>query len=111
MTKESRRNLRISCSIPVLLRFVSREPAEGWGTIYDISMGGIKLETRSPISDGETIFLSFVLGGDYVFENTRGKVVRVLEQNGYFIAGIEFYLLMDRNHLREGLLSMLEMEA
>jgi c-di-GMP-binding flagellar brake protein YcgR len=111
MTKERRRNLRISCSIPVLLRFPARDQREGWGTLYDISLGGIKMETRMPLVSGESIFLSFVVGDNYVFENTRGKIVRVVAQEGYYIAGVEFSLVVDRDHLKEGLHSLLEMES
>lgn len=111
MTKELRKSLRISCSVPVLVRFPARDQREGWGTLYDISLGGIKMETRTPLMPGETIFLSFILGDNYVFENTRGKVVRVVMQNGYYTAGVEFYLVVDREHLRNGMHSLLEMET
>ena len=108
MGKELRKNLRISCSIPVLLRFVSRTPQEGWGTIYDISLGGIKLETRFHLEVGENIFLSFILGDNFIFENTRGRIIRIEEKDGYFTCGIEFDHIVDKNHLKEGLYSILD---
>lgn len=110
MTKEYRKSLRMSCSVPVILRFIARETRESWGTIYDISLGGLKLETRMPLTNGEMLFLSFVLGDNYLFENTRGTVVRVSSHDGYFTAGIQFSLPIDRTHLRDGLHSLLDLE-
>lgn len=108
MTKESRKNLRISCSVPVLIRVTNGEPSEGWGIIYDISVGGIKLETRRELEGKGTVFLSFTLGQNFIFENTRGTVVRVTGSEGYFTAGIEFDLVIDKNHMKDALVSMIE---
>ncbi|MHB9155398.1 MAG: PilZ domain-containing protein [Endomicrobiales bacterium] len=111
MSREYRKNVRISCSVPVLLRFTSGEPTESWGIIYDISLGGIKLETRRLLRAGEPVFLSFGLGEAFLFENTRGTVIRVSGMEGYYMVGIKFDLVVDRNHLRDGLFSMIETEA
>ena len=108
MTIEQRRSMRISCSVPMLIRVTSGEPAEAWGIIYDISLVGIKLETRRELEKGETIFVSFELANNYIFENTRGKVVRVSKYGGYLTVGLEFDLIIDKNHLKDALHSMLE---
>jgi c-di-GMP-binding flagellar brake protein YcgR len=111
MPQESRRNLRISCSLPVLLRFVSKTPEEGWGTIYDISLGGIKLETKNRLGVGESFFMSFIIGDNYNFENTKGRVVRVDEVDGFYTCGVEFDLSIDKTHLRDALFGILDVET
>ncbi|MFH1368725.1 MAG: PilZ domain-containing protein [Elusimicrobiota bacterium] len=108
MTKENRRSLRISCSVPVLVRVTKGEPAEAWGIIYDISLVGIKLETRKELENKETVFLSFTLGQNFIFENARGTVVRVSKNAGYSMVGIEFDLAVDKNHLKDALVSLIE---
>lgn len=108
MTIENRRNLRISCSVPVLLRVPKGEPAESWGIIFDISVGGIKLETRKQLESREPVFLSFTLGRNFIFENARGTVMRVTKNAGYYMIGIEFDLLVDKNHLRDALVALIE---
>jgi hypothetical protein len=111
MAQELRRNLRISCSIPVLLRFISRMPEEGWGMIYDISLGGIKLSTRSQLDTAESLFLSFIIGSDFNFENIKGKIMRADEDEGYFTYGIEFDSSVDKVHLRDALFTIFDVET
>ena len=108
MTIEQRRCMRISCSVPVLLRLTNGEPAESWGVIYDISLVGIKLETRRELEKNDTIFVSFELVNNFIFENTRGKVVRLFRSGGYLTIGVEFDNIIDKNHLKDALHSMLE---
>lgn len=108
MGKEARKTIRISCSIPALLRFPSGSIQDGWGVIYDISLGGIKLETRSPISKGDIVYVSFNVSDNLIFENMRGRAVRVLQEGVYFVVGVEFDLAIDKNHLKEGIRTLTE---
>lgn len=108
MTIEQRRSMRLSCSVPVLLRVTNGEPAESWGVIYDISLVGIKLETRREFEKNDTVFVSFVLANDFIFENTRGKIVRLSASGGYLTLGVEFDNIIDKNHLKDALHTMLE---
>ncbi len=110
MTKEYRSNIRFSASIPVLMRFYERENFEGWGVIYDVSLGGLQIETRFPVRDNELIHLSFTLGTDHVFEHALGKVMHVSSRNGYYVAGIRFGTAVDKEQLRDGLYNILKLE-
>lgn len=100
--------MRISCSVPVLIRVTSGEPAEAWGIIYDISLVGIKIETRRELEKNDAVFVSFELANNFIFENTKGKVVRSSEYEGYYTIGLEFDNILDKNHLKDALHSMLE---
>jgi hypothetical protein len=90
------------------MRSLTGEPPESWGIIYDISIHGLKIETRRPIKKDDTVFLSFVIAVNNVFESVRGKIVHVEEKNGYYMAGVEFDSVVDRNHLRDGLHAIIE---
>jgi len=110
MTKEYRRNIRFSASIPVLMRFYERDNKEGWGVIYDVSLGGLQIETRIPLRDRELIYLSFTLGNDYEFVDALGQIAHVSSRNGYCVAGVKFGTAIDKDQLRDGLYNILKLE-
>ncbi len=109
MTKEHRKNTRISCSIPVLLKFKGTIDFEIWGVMFDLSLGGFKVETISRISVNDEVLLSFKLGEGFEFEDVRGKVVHVSSRGGYFVVGITFAEGdIERERLRGGLFLLLK---
>ena len=110
MTKESRSNIRFSVSIPVMLRFYERENLEGWGVIYDVSLGGLLIETLFPMHDRELVYLSFTLGNDYEFADVLGIAAHVSSRNGYCVAGVKFGTAKYKTQLRDGLYNILKLE-
>jgi hypothetical protein len=112
MTKEHRRNTRISCSIPVLLKFKGTVDFESWGVIFDVSLGGFKFETMSRVSENDETLLSFKLGDGCEFEDMRGKVAHVSPRRGYYVVGIAFREGdIDRERLRAGLFMLVRSDA
>jgi hypothetical protein len=115
MTTEWRRkHKRISCFVPSLLNIAvvikksDSKLEDSWGIIHNISMGGIKLETRAAAQVGETVNLSFSISNNFTFVNARGRVKRVEFQDYYYTLGIEFESLVDQKHLQEALLFLAE---
>jgi len=98
-------------NIPVLLRSKSSRISDGWGIIRDISLGGIGFETRMPIKEGQTIHVSFTLADNFSFANTKGTIRRAIREGIYYVCGIEFDLLVDREHLQDALVVLSEIEA
>ena len=98
-----RRHERISCFIPILLRFLGNNPQDGWGVILDISLGGLKIETRSPLSDGQVVFVSFSIADDFNFVNAKCMVRRMVQNGVYFMSGIRFVNSIDKQHLLNAL--------
>jgi hypothetical protein len=111
MSREIRKNLRFSCSIPALLRFLSGDPIDGWGVVYDMGLGGVKLESRRPLAMGDVVYLSFSLSARFSYDNVRGRVVRVFRRGYYTMAGVEFDSDMDKENLREGIRTLIEEEG
>lgn len=103
MVEWRRKHTRISCNIPVLLRVPGGNPPEGWGTILDISLGGIRVETRYPLSVNQEVFVTFNFSENFSFVNTKARVCRLTLRGIYFIAGMEFTGLVDQKHLKDAL--------
>jgi len=103
MAEWRRKYSRLSCHIPVLLRIPGGNPPDGWGTILDISLGGIRVETRCPLTINQEVFVTFVFSENFSFVNTRARVRRLNSQGIYFIAGMEFVALVDQQHLKDAL--------
>jgi hypothetical protein len=95
----NRRNSRISCSIPVLLQIPDSNVFESWGIIFDISQGGVKIETPTELSRNQLIYLSFVVGNKYYFKNVQGLVIRVLLEGHSYLMGIKFESVKDKELL------------
>jgi c-di-GMP-binding flagellar brake protein YcgR len=114
--KEWRRKYsRIKCNrypqmnIPILLHFRPDRP-DGWGIIQDISLGGIGVETRTPVKIGQTVYVSFLIAESFSFANTKGTIRRALKEGIYYICGVEFESLIDRQHLQDALAMLAENE-
>ena len=102
-TQWRRQYERISCYIPILLRFIDTNPKDGWGLILDISLGGMKIETRSPVSDGQVVFISFSISEDFNFVNAKCLVKRVMQDGIYYTCGLRFLDSIDKQHLYNAL--------
>jgi len=98
-----RKHERISCFIPILLRFLGNSPQDGWGIILDISLGGLKIETRTPISDGQVVFISFSIADDFNFVNAKCMSRRTVQNGIYYTSGIRFANSIDKHHLLSAL--------
>jgi hypothetical protein len=94
---------RISCYIPILLRFLGNNPPDGWGVILDISLGGVKVETRTPIKDGQIVFISFSISDEFNFMNAKGIIRRVTQNGLYYVGGVTFVDSIDKQHLQNAL--------
>lgn len=95
----NRRDSRISCSIPVLLHIPDANVIESWGVIFDISHGGVKIETPTELFRNQLIYLSFVIGKKYHFKNVQGLVIRVLLEGHSYLLGIKFESVKDKELL------------
>ena len=94
---------RVSCYIPILFRFIESTPKDGWGVILDISLGGIKAETRTAVTEGQTVFVTFALSEEFNFVNAKCRVQRTVQDGIYYICGIKFSDSMDKQHLHNAL--------
>jgi hypothetical protein len=110
MKEWRRKHTRIKCyqppllNIPVLLHFPSDVKSdEGWGIILDISLGGIGVETRTPLKTGQTVYVSFIVSENFTFSNTKGIIRHVIDRDIYHIAGVEFDSLVDKAHLQDAI--------
>lgn len=104
MGEEVRRHHRIMTFIPVGIHFATGNPAEGWGRIRNVSVGGVELETHFVLKNGQKIYLSFSIEGwVFVFQHVPARVVRAKNILGAYSAGISFEDELDREHLREAL--------
>jgi hypothetical protein len=103
---ESRRNLRISCSVPALLYTPESKPQESWGVIFDISLGGVKIETPRYLKRGENVFLSFVVGRKYHFKKMKGSILRVLLKGHTYEIGIKFDDMYNKEYMAQAIRSI-----
>ncbi len=101
MEIERRRFPRFSTSIPVGIRFPAGPHKEGWGRTVDVSAEGLLLETRFPVHAADVIYVTFVLYDGAFFENLRARVVRVSYQEGFYLAGIAFDDVVDKQTMRD----------
>lgn len=98
---------RLSSSLPVLLRFPDADPPDGWGRIQDLSLTGVKLETRWPLKAGQAVYVTFEAQNEMRLENLRARVVRVAWEEGYYVAGLAFDETVDQAYLREALILLM----
>ncbi len=106
-----RKHARISCYIPVLIRVPQKTPQEGWGIIRDVSLGGLRIETRYPLVMGDTIYVTFSFSQNFSFVNTKSKVKRCVKSGVYNICGVEFESLVDVEHLHNALEEYIETQS
>lgn len=109
-----RKYARMACFLPSYINYsvlISMKSGnanlDGWGVVQDISMGGIKIETRTPIQKGQTVFVSFSIDNNFTFTNTKCIVKRVAQSGIYYICGLEFVNLVDKQHLKDALEHMM----
>ena len=99
MATENRRLTRFTTSVPVGLRFSQGALKEGWGRILNLSPEGLLIETRFPLKVANVIYVTFSLKDGAKFENLRARLIRVSYEEGYYIAGIAFDDVVDRQTL------------
>jgi hypothetical protein len=102
-TQWRRQYERISCYIPILFRFIESNPKDGWGVIHDISLGGIKAETRTVVKEGQTVYISFSISEEFNFVNAKCLIQRTVQDGIYYICGIKFTDSIDKQHLHNAL--------
>jgi hypothetical protein len=116
MKEWRRRFSRITCykppllAIPILLHFGPDKHNDGWGIIHDISLGGIGIETRMPVKPGQVVYASFTIAENYTFANAKGIIRRAIGDGLYHTCGVEFELLVDREHLEDALAALADNE-
>jgi len=103
MSDDIRRYHRVMTFIPAGMHFAEGVILEGWGRIRNLSVGGIELETHFPLKNAQKVFLTFQIEGFYKFDHSASRVIRVRSNNGYYTAGISFEEGIDREHLREAI--------
>ncbi len=106
MEIERRRFPRFSTSIPVGIRFPVGPYKDGWGRTVDVSAEGLLLETRFPIKVADVIYVTFTLYDGAYFENLRARVVRTSYQEGYYLVGIAFDDVVDKQTMRDVLAAL-----
>jgi len=105
-----RKHARISCFVPSLVRYPvlvqyqsDRGLSDGWGVIHDISLGGLKFESRSELRKSQKVFISFTISDDFTFTNTPGIITRIIKKGIYYTYGVRFESLVDQKHLEDAL--------
>ena len=114
-TQDSRRFVRIEISSPMSLRKIKDaggnfEPDGDWhtlhGLILNISAGGVLVEVDQPLFEGDVVSMHFTLQEVESIDNILGLVKRSDQDEGTFLAGIQF---ITREYL-EDLFSQAEMD-
>lgn len=108
MVFERRRHPRLSTIVPAVLKYQGTSQPDGWGLIYDISMGGLEFETRMQVKKGQNIYISFKISDNFDFKNIPAKIVRVESWEKYNFVGLEFNDRIDRRHLADAMAHYLE---
>lgn len=94
--------------LPCGIRFAEGYPQEGWGRIRNISLGGLELESHFTLKNAQKLYLTFSIEGwAFVFENVPARVVRAKNFSGVWSAGISFEDELDKEHLREALVFLM----
>lgn len=106
--QDLRKHARIKVLIPCGFKIAQQTPSDAWGHIHDISVGGVELHTYFSLKKGQTIFLTFSIDEDFKFTNAKGTIVRVREDNGYVFAGFSFDEIVDKNHLKDAMQSLVD---
>ena len=117
MKEWRRKHPRVKCFFPppssiAVLMHLQNTPIkdDSWGTIIDISVGGIGIETRTPVKVGQTLYLTFSISQNFTFANTKGVIRRFTLNDIYYTCGIEFDLLVDKQHLEDAIAYLAEVE-
>jgi PilZ domain len=99
---------RAATFLPALLRF---EPAaarqDGWGRLAKLTSGGAELSTATRLVVGETVFLSFEVGGDR-FEGIRARAAHAEDDaDGHRLVELRFADEAERRRLAQALTDVL----
>jgi hypothetical protein len=98
---------RLATSLPVAFHFPESDPSAGWGRILNLSVGGLKVETRWPLRIGQSVYVTFVPRSEMRLDNLRAKVVRLSWEEGYYEGALEFDNSVDRAYLQEAIQALL----
>jgi c-di-GMP-binding flagellar brake protein YcgR len=60
------------------------------GNMIDISAGGLAFTCRQPVKNDQQISIAFKLPETAILIHVTGKVIHVVEKNGWRRAGMEF---------------------
>ena len=101
MQPEKRKTTRFSTTVPVGFRFPKGPVKEGWGRILNLSAEGLLMETRFPVKVANVIYTTFSLKDGARFENLRAHVIRLTYEDGYYVAGIAFDDVVDKDTLAD----------
>ena len=107
--KERRKHLRIVALHPVLY-YSNAYPRPKVASTLDISLGGARIETRSPLMNREELDISIAIHPNVI--KCRGRVVYVIDSEDRRIrAGIQFEGLTqeDRSSLERFLFSLTDL--
>jgi len=103
---DRRRHSRYATSVPVGIQFPKGDHKEGWGRIENISAAGIMIETRYRLKVGDVLYVTFSLKDGIRFDNLRARAVRVVYEEGYYVAGISFDEVVDQETLKDVITSL-----
>ena len=102
-----RQTARLSQWVATLLSFPEQSLSDGWGVLLDLSLEGAKLQTRSPLSASQELFLSFSLA-DQHFNRLHAQVSHVRrDSEGYTVCGLRFKEMLERQTLKDALVGVL----
>ncbi len=90
-------------SLPVGLEFTEGPLLEAWGRIRNLSVGGLEIETHFPIKRAQKVYLSFYIEDHYHFEHSPARIIWIKIQEHQYSAGISFEENVDRAHLRDAM--------
>lgn len=105
---DARKHARIKVLVPCGIKVAHQSPSDAWGHIHDLSIGGVEIHTYFHLEKGQTVFITFSIDDTFQFTNVKGTIVRVRDDDGYIFAGFSFDEIVDKNHLRDALQSLLE---
>ena len=97
--QEARRFVRLEISSPMTVQKIKDttgnfSPEGDWhtlhGMILNISGGGVLIEVDQPLLEGDLVSMHFTLQDVECLDNVLGLVKRAEENQGFFLAGIEF---------------------
>jgi hypothetical protein len=87
--------------VPVGIRFPQGEIREGWGRIVNLNASGLLMESRFRLRVADVVYVSFLLKEGLKFDNLRAHVIRASYEDGYYVAGIAFDEVVDKDTLRD----------
>ena len=105
--EENRRFVRLEISSPMSMQRIKDaggdfSPEGDWHTLHamilNISAGGVLVELDQPLREGDIVSMHFTLQEIESLDHILGLVKRAEQNEGFFMAGIEF---VSREHLND----------